>query len=328
MANKQTGLVNVPEYVRWSQHCALGAIHRFHGGPGHQPWLYGNTTESIIRDFLNLRMSLMPTIIAAGARAHRDGTPIVRRLDIEFPTAGPNATRLDQYLLGDDTLIAPFAGGWSANGSASRSVWIPPGQWTDAWTGEVATGPQIMISHQPISRVPMFHRHGGLVVTAPPALSVDLQDWTTLILEVWPFSDRLSNHSIQREVVREGEGADDGPTHIIIMHQQADTIRLEVRPTAIDTIDQPSSVNVRSWLVRVHLTRSNSARVVTDKSSTIEDQSMMLLQPTSEGDNNFFPFRGSGAAPPMHAGPILELRCPLSADAQHVTIKIDGQDTT
>jgi hypothetical protein len=38
-------------------------------------------------------MSLMPTIIAAAARATLDGTPLVRRLDLEFPGAGVNAQR-------------------------------------------------------------------------------------------------------------------------------------------------------------------------------------------------------------------------------------------
>ena len=134
VADKQTGLVGVPEYVRWSQHCALGAIHRYHGGPGHQPWLYSNSTETIIRSYLNLRMKLMPTLIAAGARATVDGTPITRRLDISFPEAGPNATRTDEYLWVDDTLIAPFSSGGSANGTATRDVWIPPGDYQESGT--------------------------------------------------------------------------------------------------------------------------------------------------------------------------------------------------
>eukprot|EP01043_Picozoa_sp_COSAG02_P041866 COSAG02_NODE_3510_length_6633_cov_16.397766_4_plen_767_part_00 len=100
VADKQTGLVGVPEYVRWSQHCALGAIHRYHGGPGHQPWLYDNETESIVRSFLNLRMNLMPMLLAAGELATQDATPIVRRLDLVFPMADrSNTTRTDQYLL-------------------------------------------------------------------------------------------------------------------------------------------------------------------------------------------------------------------------------------
>ena len=161
-------------------------------------------------------MTLMPTIIAAGARAHLDGTPIVRRLDLAFPHAGPNAIRLDQYLLGDDLLVAPFSGGWSANGSASREVWIPPGRWESAWTGEMIQGPQLLRSEQPLGRIPMWHRHGGLVITAPVALTVDEQIWRCLFLEVWPFVDRVSGNRLERMVVREGEGADDGKPGVAI----------------------------------------------------------------------------------------------------------------
>lgn len=100
VADKQSGLVRVPEYVRWSQHCTLGAIHRYHGGPGHQPWKYDNATESIVRSFLNLRMNLMPMLLAAGEMATQDATPIARRLDLIFPMADrSNTTRTDQYLL-------------------------------------------------------------------------------------------------------------------------------------------------------------------------------------------------------------------------------------
>lgn len=99
-------------------------IARYHGGPGHQPWLYDNTTETIVRDYLNLRMQLMPTILAAGAAATADGTPIARRLDILFPNAGENATKTDQYLFGDDLLIAPI--GAISAAPVDRSVWIPP----------------------------------------------------------------------------------------------------------------------------------------------------------------------------------------------------------
>jgi hypothetical protein len=285
VADKQTGLVDVPEYVRWSQHCALGAIHRYHGGPGHQPWLYGDVVEGIVRDFLNMRMRLMPTIIAAAARATLDATPVVRRLDLAYPTAGANATRTDQYLLGDDILVAPFSGGWSHNGSASREVWIPPGGWVDAWTGELETGPKLATSFQPLNRVPMWHRRGGLVVTAPVAQTVERQDWSTLTLELSPFGVGRGvaavnvdtegaeigkpdggagagtgpvRQGLSRRVVREGEVGDG----TVITMTQTSSSREVGAGTRIQLgfARTHSSTPRRRYVVRVHLRPGETVR--------------------------------------------------------------------
>ena len=106
-------------YIRWVQFCSHGTIMRIHSDPspcGHpetctaarQPWAIGDQphTEDVVRDFVQMRYKLLPTLVAAGARASEDGMPLVRRLDLEWPElAAAGAARDDQYLLGDDTLV-------------------------------------------------------------------------------------------------------------------------------------------------------------------------------------------------------------------------------
>ena len=46
--------------------------------------------------------------VTLGKRATLDGTPLVRRLDLEWPEhAGDGASDTTQYMLGDDLLVAP-----------------------------------------------------------------------------------------------------------------------------------------------------------------------------------------------------------------------------
>lgn len=40
--------------------------------------------------------------------------------------------------------------------NSSREVWIPPGQWHDAWDGSVITGPQTVQVTQPYHHQPMW----------------------------------------------------------------------------------------------------------------------------------------------------------------------------
>lgn len=98
-----------------------------------------------------MRLKMLPMLSSAAVKAAADGTPLVQRLDFAFPTE-VGALRLDQYLLLDSMLVAPinpFVNGtkpWTdgqtgkdpkASGSFNRTrdVWIPPGQWEDAYSG-------------------------------------------------------------------------------------------------------------------------------------------------------------------------------------------------
>jgi len=313
-ADRATGLVPVPEYVRWSQHCALGAIFRYHGRPGHQPWLYDNATGAIVRSFLGMRMALMPTLLAAGAAATADGTPIARRLDIAFPGAQhrANATRLDQYLLGDDLLVAPFTsysngnGDDGGNGTQAREVWVPPGAWQDAWTGEVLTGPALVTSTQPLARLPMWHRRGGgLVVTAPTAArSVATQDWGVLGLELFPFGlageeggRGTGARVLRRTLVREGE-----EDVAIIATQSAigGRVTLAIEPAGVG-----AACAARRWRLRINLLPQQAVLAWSADGGAPRAPSRVLGPLPRANAASFVPF--AGGAPPSAAGAVVEL---------------------
>jgi alpha-glucosidase (family GH31 glycosyl hydrolase) len=74
-------------YGRWLQYCALGTITRIHSAPSMSrlPWKFGAEAEKVARQFLLMRRTLAPTLVAAARQAHLDGTPIVRRCDLVWP---------------------------------------------------------------------------------------------------------------------------------------------------------------------------------------------------------------------------------------------------
>ena len=111
-------------YARWVQFCATGTVFRLHSDPaqGRQPWRYGAAALNVSRAFLRMRRQLLPMLVSAGARAHTEGVPLVRRCDLSFPGAaqsmllnssggmgsmGGSTLLHGQYLLGDDLLVAP-----------------------------------------------------------------------------------------------------------------------------------------------------------------------------------------------------------------------------
>ncbi len=187
-------------FVRWAQFCSMGTIIRFHTNNccDHRPWTWGKPAEDAIRKTLKMRYTLLPTLISAGRVATATGSPIVKRLDLEWPELGSaGASRDDQYLLVDDILVAPvipfpIVDNATMKSNASRSVWVPPGSWIDAWSSTVVKGPQTMqVTNVPLDQIPMWHRRGSILITTAPRRSVSEQDWMSsndpLTIEVFPF---------------------------------------------------------------------------------------------------------------------------------------------
>eukprot|EP01052_Picozoa_sp_SAG31_P025602 SAG31_NODE_2253_length_6075_cov_2.406459_2_plen_859_part_00 len=203
------------DLLRWTAHCAFGTIFRFHGAD-HRPWQYGEAVEDTIRQYITARYKLAPSLIAAGQHATRTGYPFVTRCDLLWPehaTAG--AANSTQYIFLNDTLVAPIWSGLISSHPApgvqpvnisSRQVWIPPGDWQDAWDGSIVTGPKLVTATQPYEKIPMWHRKaGGLtVLTDAPGLRIADGNWSTLTLESFPAATAMET---QRSVYTMGVAA-------------------------------------------------------------------------------------------------------------------------
>ena len=106
-----SGDVTPKQYVRWIQYGALSPIFRLHCGLGaaRMPWAFDEATESTASEYIRMRYRLLPVLYDAARRNHDEGTPMLRRLDLYWP-AYQEAQRDDQYLLGDNILVAPIPG--------------------------------------------------------------------------------------------------------------------------------------------------------------------------------------------------------------------------
>ena len=74
----------------------------------------------------------------------------------------------------------------------SREVWVPPGEWTDAFGGDTATGPKVITTgNVSLDANNIYHRRGRVVVTALPSRNAAKADFGTLVLQCWPNSARF-----------------------------------------------------------------------------------------------------------------------------------------
>ncbi len=101
-------------YVRWMQYGALSTITRVHctheayiGQEGRMPWLFGDTAEEVTKEYVGIKYNLMPLYYSLAGTNADSGLAILCRLDIAYPQYA-EASRNDEYLLGDGILIAPI----------------------------------------------------------------------------------------------------------------------------------------------------------------------------------------------------------------------------
>jgi len=158
------GISPVPSpelYTRWLQAGVLTPFCWTHsGGPGNlEPWAFGNRLEEINRHSIELRYKLMPYLYTAFWEAAETGMPVMRPLLLEYPDDPTAVEQNDEFLLGDDLLIAPL----TKDDESRREVYLPRGVWYDFWTDRRAPGGQSLSVEAPVERIPIFVRGGAIV---------------------------------------------------------------------------------------------------------------------------------------------------------------------
>ncbi|GAB3894073.1 hypothetical protein GCM10029964_071830 [Kibdelosporangium lantanae] len=148
-------------YARWVQLGAFQPVLRLHSDHGDRlPWNYTGTAAASAERFLRLRESLVPYTYTLAQQANRTGVPITQPLYLNYPTQDAAYTHPQEYLYGDNVLVAPIT-----SSSGSVSAWIPPGTWTDYFTGASYTGPQTLTLSAPLTAMPVLVRSGGILPT-------------------------------------------------------------------------------------------------------------------------------------------------------------------
>jgi hypothetical protein len=105
-----------------------------------------------------LHEALEPYVEGLVAQGHEDGVPPVRPLAFRYGDQRESLDRWDQYLLGDDLLVAPV----TEVGVRTRSVWFPPGRWVSFWDHEeVVEGPLEVVVAAPLETIPLYVRQGS-----------------------------------------------------------------------------------------------------------------------------------------------------------------------
>lgn len=160
--------------VRWFEYGTFCPVMRLHGyreplqepmgteggaacvsGADNEVWSFGEEAYGICRKYLDLREQMKPYISRMMEMAHKKGTPPMRPLFYDFPKDAACWETEDEYLFGEELLIAPVL----YEKQRQREVYLPKGtEWTDLWTKKKYQGGQTILAEAPLDAIPVFSR--------------------------------------------------------------------------------------------------------------------------------------------------------------------------
>lgn len=161
----ERGILRCPKelLVRWAQLGCFTPLMQAHGRLQQEPWTYDRETLAIYRGYVLLHEMLVPYVRAAAATCARAGLPIVRPLPLLDPGDDRGWSVTDAFGYGPSLWVAPVV----EDGAREREAPLPQGTWIEAWSGTSVRGGREVVVPAPLHAVPVWVRHGALVVTLP-----------------------------------------------------------------------------------------------------------------------------------------------------------------
>lgn len=141
----------------------------------------------------------------------------------------------------------------SSKASLGRRVaWIPPGNWKNAWNGNMISGPEMVTNEVPLDEIPIFIRSGAILPLAPQMQFTGQRPWSPITLDTYPaigetndatfYEDDTLTTAYQHGAYRTTEITDSAD-------DLRKTVSVEIG-AANGTFD--GALNRRNWILRIH----------------------------------------------------------------------------
>ena len=181
---------NDPELLqRWLQFGVYTPIFRTHATNDskleRRIWKYSNFEQ--LRETIRPRYQLFPYIYTAARETFETGVGMNRPLYYDWPEEN-NAYRFeDEYMFGNDMLVAPIYTP-SEDGYSHRRIWLPEGKWWDVTKRTLREGGITFSDSFTTDEFPVYYRPGAIIVNYPVQRTVQTTP-DEIILKVVPGAD-------------------------------------------------------------------------------------------------------------------------------------------
>jgi hypothetical protein len=131
-----------------------------------------------------------------------------------------------------------------------RQVWIPPGEWLDAWTGARFQGPRTLEVAAPARVIPMFLRAGSIFPLAPEMPHTEARPWDPVTLDLYPSPARAAHAELyEDDHISNGYLKGACRRTALELRQGGATVTLQI---AAGVGQFPRAPPARAWSLRLH----------------------------------------------------------------------------
>jgi len=167
IAGNYGGVEEEELYIRSVELACFSPILRFSAPSGKyyrkEPWRWNAKTTEIVRQYLNLRESLIPYIYSASYMYH-EGTPLITPLYHKEPFVIDDENFKNEYFFGPSLLVCPILN--RQDTLINRTIhkfYLPEGIWYELKSGKKFQGKKEYISFYKEEDYPVFAKSGAII---------------------------------------------------------------------------------------------------------------------------------------------------------------------
>ena len=182
-------------YARWVEFGAFGPMLRLHSvfenpkdGNLRMPWTYGDKGIDLVRNYFQLRYSLLPYIYTFCRAASDSALPLVRPMYVEYPDLDKAYSYPGEYFFGDELLVAPVT-----DSTTGKDVYLPPGDWVNFFTDKTYAGDELIHENFSVESIPVFVKAGSIIPRQPVCAYSDQKALDTIIIDVYGSGSHIFN---------------------------------------------------------------------------------------------------------------------------------------
>ena len=159
--------------------------------------MFGEEFLASFRQLIEIKYRLLPYIISQSKKCTTKGYPLLKPLFFEFGKDQNTWQIEDQYMFGENMLIAPFF----EDIIKGRIVYLPKGDWLDYFTNIHYKGNQWIYIESENFGVALI-KSGSCIPNVALSQSTNLINWNQIILKIYSKRETQIESQIYNPVTR------------------------------------------------------------------------------------------------------------------------------
>ena len=197
------GVEDAELYSRYVQYGTFSPIFRFSAKYGRyykrEPWKWDVKTQSIVRDYCQLRHRLIPYLYSEAYKYHKVGLPLVQPLYYQYPEIYDELDYKNEYYFGTELFVAPITKPKDEVMDRSvEKIFLPEGTWYDFKTGKKYLGNKRYILFYKDEDYPVFARDGSIVCMADLEKNLNVTN-SPSTMEVHVFPGKSNQYNLYED---------------------------------------------------------------------------------------------------------------------------------